>query len=111
MVQKPCIFCQVVDGTIPSTKEYEDDQLIAFRDIYPKAPVHFLIIPKEHIVEFADITDLELWKKMGKVAQELIEKFNLRASGYRLVNNGAGAALIPHLHLHVLGGVEHEREI
>lgn len=111
MAEKPCIFCQIVRGDIPSTKEYEDDQLIAFRDIYPKAPVHFLIIPKEHIVEFADIADLELWKKMGEVAQELIEKFNLRDGGYRMVANGAGAALIPHLHLHVLGGVGHERDL
>lgn len=108
---KPCVFCKIVSGEIPSTREYEDNELLVFSDIHPKADLHLLIIPKVHISEFADLPDMEIWKKMGKAAKTLIEKFHLRESGYRLVNNGSGAALIEHLHLHLLGNVPHTREI
>ena len=106
-----CIFCKVVAGEVPSTKEYEDEDILVFRDIHPKADVHLLIVPKKHVAEFADLPDLEIWEKMSKVAKELIEKLHLRESGYRLVNNGGGAALIEHLHLHLLGNVPHTRDI
>ena len=106
-----CIFCKIVKKEVPSTKEYEDEEILVFRDIHPKADLHLLIIPKEHIVEFADLENMEVWAKMGKVAQELIKKHNLKENGYRLVNNGAGAALIDHLHLHLLGNISHTRDI
>lgn len=108
---KECIFCKIVKGEVPATREYEDEEILVFRDIHPKADIHLLIIPKEHIAEFADLPNMEIWTKMSKVSKDLIEKFHLRESGYRLVNNGAGAALIEHLHLHLLGNVPHTREI
>lgn len=110
MDSENCVFCKIVRGEIPSKKEYEDEEILAFHDIHPKAPVHLLIIPKQHIDEFAEV-DLEVWQKMAKAAQDLIKKMGLQPKGYRLVNNGAGAALIHHLHLHLLGDVSHERDI
>lgn len=107
---KDCVFCKIVRGEIPSKKEYEDEEILVFHDIHPKAPVHLLIIPKQHIDEFAN-ADLELWGKMSEVAKGLIGKFDLQPKGYRLVNNGSKAALIKHLHIHLLGDVGHERDI
>lgn len=110
MADKNCVFCRIVRGELPSKKEYEDEEILVFHDIHPKAPVHLLIIPKQHINEFADV-DLGVWQKIAKVAQDLIKKMGLQPNGYRLVNNGGSAALIQHLHLHLLGDVSHEREI
>lgn len=110
MAGQDCVFCRIVSRELPSKKEYEDEEILVFHDIHPKAPIHLLIIPKQHINEFAD-ADLEVWQKMAKVAQDLIKKLDLRSRGYRLVNNGAGAALIDHLHLHLLGDIPHTREI
>lgn len=108
-----CVFCKIVAGEIPSEKEYEDEDIIAFRDIHPKAPIHLLIIPKKHIEQFADLgpDQWEIWLKMNKIAQEFIEDLELHKAGYRLVVNGAGAALIQHLHLHLLGDIQHTRDI
>ena len=106
-----CIFCKIVQGSVPSKKEYEDEAIVVFHDIHPKAPFHLLIVPKEHIDQFTDIEDLEIWIKMSKIAQDLIKKHGLATKGYRLVNNGGGAALINHLHLHLLGDIAHTREI
>ncbi len=100
-----CIFCKIVQGLVPSTKEYEDEEVVVFHDIHPKVPFHLLIVPKEHISEFADLENLGIWTKMSKVAQDLIKKHGLAGKGYRLVNNGGGAALINHLHLHLLGDI------
>lgn len=107
----PCIFCKIVQGSVPSKKEYEDEEVVVFHDIHPKAPFHLLIVPKEHIVEFIELENLGIWTKMSKIAQELIKKHGLTTRGYRLVNNGGGAALIDHLHLHLLGDIAHTREI
>lgn len=106
-----CIFCKIIQGEVPSKKEHEDDEVIVFHDIHPKAPLHLLIVPKEHISEFIELEDLGIWEKMSKVAQNLIKKHGLAKKGYRLVNNGGGAALIDHLHLHLLGDIAHTREI
>lgn len=110
MDSKDCVFCKIVRGELSAKKEYEDEEILVFYDIHPKAPVHLLIIPKQHIDEFADV-DLGIWQKMAKVAQDLIQKLGLQSKGYRLVNNGAGAALIDHLHLHLLGDITHERDL
>lgn len=110
MAGQDCVFCKIVGGEIPSKKEYEDEEILVFHDIHPKAPVHLLIIPKQHIDEFAN-ADFEVWKKMSQVAKDLIKKLDLQPNGYRLLNNGGSAALIHHLHLHLLGNVSHEREI
>lgn len=108
-----CIFCQIVKGEIPTKFEYNLGEVVAFPDINPRAPLHFLIVPKKHILEFAILQEEEkaIWEKMIKVAGDLIEKHGLKTKGYRLVVNGGGAALINHLHLHLLGGITAAREV
>lgn len=106
-----CIFCKIVRNEIPSKKEYEDEEVLVFYDIAPKAPIHLLIVPKQHIEEFADLANFEIWTKIAQVARQLIDKFGLKEKGYRLVNNGCRAALVSHLHVHLMGDVSAERDI
>lgn len=102
-----CIFCQIVAGKIPSDTIYQDDEVMAFRDIHPKAPTHLLIIPKRHIASLADLTqaDLPLVARMVDVTNKLAKQEGI-SQGYRLmVNSGRSAGqVIPHLHMHLLGG-------
>lgn len=103
-----CIFCKIVNGDIPSNKVYEDDKIYAFKDINPQAPVHVVIIPKEHILTCAnDITE----ENVGVVAHIFtkipqIAKICGTEDGYRIVNNCGekGAQTVFHLHFHLLGG-------
>ena len=103
-----CIFCQIVAGKIPSKKVYEDEQVYAFHDISPIAPVHVLVIPKKHLSSVLAIQDedAELIGKLhvaiGKVAKET----GVAESGFRIISNtGAhGQQTVAHLHYHVIGG-------
>lgn len=103
---KDCLFCKIAAGDIPSTCLYEDEQVFAFKDIDPKAPVHFLVIPKEHIASAADINE----GNSGLAARcfEVISKLarDLKLEGFRVVSNcGASAGQsVNHLHFHVLSG-------
>jgi histidine triad (HIT) family protein len=102
-----CLFCKIISGEIPSTKRYEDEDVIAFNDLYPQAPVHFLVVPKQHIAGAADITS-ENSAIVGKCF-EVIAKITTQeqlASGFRVITNcGADAGqTIDHLHFHVLAG-------
>lgn len=102
-----CLFCKIIAGEIPSDKLYEDDLVYAFRDIDPKAPTHFLIVPKEHIESADDLEEKhkELIGHVFLVAKEICAKEGL-TNGYRIVNNCKedGGQTVPHLHFHVLGG-------
>ena len=102
-----CIFCKIVAGTIPSKKAFEDEDLLAFHDIAPWAPVHLLVIPKRHIASFYDTTDADgAWLgKMMALAPRLMREHGV-TNGFRsLVNTGEdGRQEVPHLHLHVMGG-------
>jgi histidine triad (HIT) family protein len=107
-----CIFCKIIEGTIPSAKVYEDDQVIAFRDIQPQAPVHILLIPTKHFASMNDAGE-EDWAIIGhlhKVAQQIAHEQGIAESGYRLVNNcGKDAGqVVFHLHYHLLGGAKLE---
>lgn len=102
-----CIFCKIVAGEIPSTKVYEDDTVLAFRDINPQAPTHILVIPKEHIANgAADITadNAAVVGHIFEIIAKLAKEEGL--SDFRVVtNNGEGAGqTVPHLHFHLLGG-------
>jgi histidine triad (HIT) family protein len=106
-----CIFCKIVAGQIPSKKLYEDDEFLAFHDIHPWAPIHFLIIPKQHIASLAHVTDAHA-PLMGRM-MALIPKLALEAGcepypegGYRVLTNTGknGGQEVHHLHLHVMGG-------
>lgn len=102
-----CLFCKIVSGEIPTKKLYEDDSSIAFADIHPQAPTHFLVIPKQHIASLAQAaaTDKNLLGHLTLVATELAAKHNL-TKGFRIVVNTGeeGGQTVDHLHLHVLGG-------
>ena len=103
-----CVFCKIVAGEIPSDILYQDDEVIAFRDINPQAPVHLLIIPKAHIPSLTELTESQspLMGHMVNVANQLAEKEGVSESGYRVVVNCGkqGGQLVPHLHMHLLGG-------
>lgn len=103
-----CLFCKIIEGTIPSDKVYEDDEVLAFRDINPQAPVHVLIIPKRHIsgADKLDRSDDALVGKMVAVANRIAEELGVSGTGYRLISNvgdDAGQS-VHHLHLHLIGG-------
>ena len=103
-----CIFCKIVNGKIPSDVIYQDEELIAFRDINPVAPVHLLLIPKRHIASLArlDEADSSLMGHMVITASQLAKKEGIAERGYRLVVNSGkeGGQLVPHLHMHLIGG-------
>lgn len=102
-----CIFCKIVKGEIPSKKAYEDDKIIAFFDIQPQAPVHIVIIPKEHIESMNSITaeNSDVVAHIFEVIPQIAKENNLD-DGYRIVSNcGAnGGQTVFHLHFHLLGG-------
>ena len=103
-----CIFCQIVAGEIPSDIVYQDEEVLAFRDIKPQAPVHILVIPKKHIPSLDQLKEdeLPLIAHMIAIANKLAKKEGVAQKGYRLaINCGQeGGQLVPHLHLHLLGG-------
>lgn len=102
-MDEKCVFCKIVKGEIPAKKVYEDEGIVVLDDIKPKAPIHYLIIPTKHIESFDALQDLAIWERMADTAQRLIVAENLTEKGYRLVVNGGPAALIGHLHMHLLG--------
>jgi histidine triad (HIT) family protein len=103
-----CIFCKIASGSIPADIVYKDDDLVAFRDIHPQAPVHDVIITRRHIPSVNDLTEADkaLAGKMLLAARQLAEKEGIAVSGYRLaINCGPdGTQEIDHIHLHVIGG-------
>ena len=103
-----CIFCQIIAGEMPSDTVYTDQQVTAFRDINPAAPIHVLIVPNRHIPSIREVTegDEPLLGHLLTVARQLAEEEGIDQSGYRLIiNNGPDAHQeVPHLHLHLLGG-------
>lgn len=103
-----CVFCRIVAGEIPADVVYQDEDFLAFRDIMPQAPKHVLIIPKTHIASVAELADAqqELAGRLIIIAKNLAEKEGIDRKGYRLaINCGPeGGQVVPHLHLHLLGG-------
>ena len=102
-----CLFCKIVAGEIPSTKVYEDDKVLAFREINPQAPVHILVIPKEHIGGVDEVTAenaaviAHIFAKIAEIAKQ-----EGLSDGYRVVSNIGehGCQSVRHLHFHILGG-------
>ena len=101
-----CLFCKMVAGDIKPDVVYEDDTMMAFRDINPQAPVHILIIPKRHIATLNEIDDTLLAGQLLHTAVKLAEQEGISEEGYRtLINcNRNGGQAVYHLHLHLLGG-------
>ena len=105
-----CLFCKIANGEIPSNKLFEDDEILAYYDIDPQAPVHFLVIPKKHIASLNELTEADsaLLMKIMLVIQKIAQDKNIAESGYRVVNNCGeqGGQTVGHLHFHLLGGRE-----
>ncbi|MBA7621081.1 Purine nucleoside phosphoramidase [subsurface metagenome] len=103
-----CVFCRIVAGELPSDTLYQDEQIMAFRDINPLAPTHVLIISKRHINSLADLSDDEaqIIGHMAEVANRLARQEGIARKGYRLVVSSGedGGQVVPHLHMHLLGG-------
>ncbi len=105
---KACLFCQIAKGDIPSDRVYQDDRVVAFRDINPQAPTHILVIPREHIATVNDLVEAHepLVGRLISVARDLARHQGIAEDGYRLVFNcnAGGGQAVYHLHLHLLGG-------
>lgn len=102
-----CVFCKIINGTIPSTKVYEDDKVIAINDLNPQSPVHILIIPKNHIASADDLSEdnCDIVGHIFTVAAKIAKEKGL-SNGYRIINNcgkDAGQTVF-HIHFHLLGG-------
>ena len=110
-----CIFCQIVAGKVPSEILYQDEEVIAFRDINPQAPTHLVIIPQKHIPSLAHLSQAEspVIGHMVNIANQLAKREGISESGYRLVINCGkqGGQLVPHLHMHLLGGRKLRNEL
>lgn len=103
-----CLFCKIVKGEIPSTKVYEDDEILAFEDINPAAPIHILLIPKKHITSLAHLQkeDEALVGKIYTVMNKIAEEKGFKEDGYRVIVNCGknGGQEVMHLHFHLLAG-------
>ncbi len=101
-----CLFCKMVAGQIKPEVVYENDHVLAFKDINPQAPIHLLVIPKVHITTLNELNDTRLGGEILEIAANLAQKFNIAETGYRtLFNcNRDGGQAVYHLHLHLLGG-------
>ena len=104
------LFTRIIDGEIPGTFVYRDDEVVAIRDINPAAPVHVLVIPRKPIASLADAADDDtaLLGRLMQVVRKVAEQEGLRDRGYRVVINTGreGGQTVPHLHVHILGGTQ-----
>ena len=109
MRDQDCLFCKIIAGELPSTQVYEDEWVYAFRDINPQAPVHVLVVPKEHIccTDAVDGSNSQYVAKCFEAVAKIAKAEGLE-NGYRVINNcGAdGGQTVMHLHFHILGGVK-----
>jgi len=103
-----CIFCKIINKEIPADIFYEDQDLIVFKDINPKAPIHYLIVTKQHIesINHLEKENISLIGGMFLTAKKIADKLGLKDKGYKLVFNvgRGGGQIVDHLHLHILGG-------
>lgn len=110
-----CVFCKIVEGKIPCTKVYEDEKVLAFDDIQPMAPVHVIIIPKEHISTMLDIdvSQNNIANYLIAAAQKVAKVKNIAERGFRTVINcnAEGGQVVFHLHMHLLGGKKLEDQL
>lgn len=98
-----CIFCKIANGEVEKKFYYEDEDVMVFPSHEPVRPVHLLIIPKQHVKEFAAVEDPKLYEKLCVVVQNMIKREGLQDKGYRITINGGGAQFVDHLHIHLIG--------
>lgn len=103
-----CLFCKIIKGEIPSNKVYEDDEVLAFYDINPAAPIHILVIPKKHIASLTHVKkeDEEIIGKIYGVINKIAEEKGFKEEGFRVITNCGknGGQEVMHLHFHILAG-------
>lgn len=103
-----CVFCKIIEGQIPSEKVYEDDEILAFKDIHPAAPIHILVIPKKHIENVLEVTPEEsnLIGKIFQVINQLAKDLGIEKDGFRVITNCGkdSGQEVMHLHFHLLAG-------
>ncbi len=102
-----CVFCKIISGEIPSKRVYEDDKVIVINDLNPGAPVHVLVIPREHTENILTASP-DILVHVKKILPDLVKKLGLEEHGFRVVVNTGdwGGQSVPHLHFHILGGKE-----
>lgn len=110
-----CLFCKIINKETPAEIVYEDERVMAFKDIYPKAPIHILIVPRKHIISINHLEKIDE-KMIGELfltAKKIAKKQGVMDKGYKLVFNvgRGGGQLINHLHLHLLGGWKNKKEM
>ena len=107
-MQDDCLFCKIIKGEVPSTKVYEDEYVLAFKDIHPVAPVHVLVIPKKHIKDYNEVNDdsIEYISKVQLAIKEVAKVCNVHDEGYRVICNTGenGGQVVQHIHFHLIGG-------
>ncbi len=103
-----CLFCKIISGDIPAEKVYEDEYVLAFKDINPSAPIHVLVVPKIHIQDVNNINEENVIyvSKIFEAIKEVAKICNIYDTGYRVISNCGkdGRQEVPHLHFHILGG-------
>jgi histidine triad (HIT) family protein len=108
ILKMDCLFCKIANGEIPAKIDYQDDNVVAFADINPQAPVHLLIIPRQHINTLNDLRpeELPIVGDLVRIAGQLAKKHQISEDGYRLVMNcnANGGQSVFHIHMHLLGG-------
>jgi histidine triad (HIT) family protein len=105
-VADDCLFCRIVRGEIPAQIVAETDDCVAFRDVDPQAPVHVLVVPREHVASLSDAQDPAMVGRLALLAARIADDAGIAQSGYRTVinTNGDAGQTVPHIHLHLLGG-------
>lgn len=108
-----CLFCKIIAGEIPSAKVYEDEEVYAFKDISPVAPVHILIVPKKHYASVMEVDDPSIIGHIFEVIQKLAKEFDVCEDGFRIVNNCGdnGCQSVKHVHFHLVGGRQLEAKM
>lgn len=103
-----CIFCKIVNKEIPSNIIYEDESILAFKDVQPQAPVHVLVVPKVHITSLNDVNNenSSIISKIFEIIPQIAKKLEINETGYRVISNCGkdGQQTVKHLHYHILGG-------
>lgn len=103
-----CVFCKIIDGKIPSEKVYEDENVLAFKDINPVAPIHILVIPKKHIEKLIDVKeeDAYLIAEIFKAINKIVKQLNIEKEGFRVIANCGenGGQEVMHIHFHIIAG-------
>ncbi len=103
-----CVFCKIIEGKIPSEKVYEDENVLAFKDINPVAPIHILVIPKKHIEKLIDVKeeDSYLIAEIFKAINKIVKQLNIEEDGFRVIANCGrdGGQEVMHIHFHIIAG-------